>query len=92
MGYVPFVITVNASRINDFTVDYDIGVKLDNNKYFPNKIMTIRAIEAVPNYIMFAVTTKNNDYVIKYGNNFCLQDTSEMFVREAEYIINSCED
>lgn len=87
IDYVSFVITVNASRINDFTVDYDIGVKMDDNRYLPDYIMTIRAIEAVPNYFMFALTTKSNGCVIKYGNNFCLQDVSEMFMREVEYII-----
>ena len=88
MNYVSFVITVKASRINNFTVDYDIGVKLDNNKYFPNNIMTVRVGEVVPNYDTFFVTTENNDCVVKYKNSVCLHKVSDMFMREVNYIIN----
>lgn len=92
IGYVPLVITVNASGIDDSTVDYKLGVILDNNTYFPNYIMTVRVDEVVPDFNTFTVTTKNNDYVIEYGNDVCLHDVTEMFVREAEFILNCCED
>jgi len=87
MCYVPIVITINASGIDDSTVDFEFGVKLDNNTYFPNYIMTVRVDEVVPNYNTFSVTTKNNDYVVDYNNNVCLHDVTEMFVRELYYII-----
>ena len=91
MGYIQLIITINASEIDDSTVDYGLGVILDNNT-FPNYIMTVRVDEVVPNYNFFSVTTKNNDCVIKYGNDVCLHDITEMFIRQAEYSICYCEE
>jgi hypothetical protein len=92
MLYVPFVITVNASEIDDSSVDYEIGVILDKSVYIPNFVMSVSVEEIVPNFNTFSVTTKNNDCVVEYGNDVCVHDVTEMFVREVEFIINSCED
>jgi hypothetical protein len=88
MCYVQSFITVDASGIDDSTVDYKLGVNMDNSTYFPNYIMTLRVDEVVPNYNMVSVTTKNNECVIKYGNDVCLHNVTETFMREVYYIIN----
>jgi hypothetical protein len=91
MWFVPLVTTVDASVINESTVDYELSVKLYTN-YFPNYIMTIRICKAVPGYTTFSVATKHNDFVVKYGNNLCLHDVSELFILEVGYLIYCCEE